>query len=82
MHCGVPVVASDVAGPDEYLRNGKNCLMVPAGNAAELAAATIRMLGDAQLAGRLIEGGRQTAKAFAIDQMAARTLHVYRSLVS
>ena len=82
MHCGVPVVASDVAGPDEYLRNGKNCLMVPAGNAAELAAATIRMLGDAQLAGRLIEGGRQTAQAFAIDRMAARTLHVYRSLVS
>ncbi len=82
MHCGVPVVASDVAGPDEYLRDEKNCLMARAGSAAELAGATIRILRDQQLADRLVEGGRQTARAFSIRQMAARTLDVYRSLVS
>jgi glycosyltransferase involved in cell wall biosynthesis len=82
MHCGVPVVASDVAGPDEYLRDQRNCLIAPAGNAAALADATITLLRDRQLVERLIEGGKETARAFTLQQMAAATLDVYRSVVA
>jgi glycosyltransferase involved in cell wall biosynthesis len=82
MHCGVPVVASDVAGPDEYLRDQRNCLIAPAGNAAALADATIALLRDRQLVERLIEGGKETARAFTLQQMAAATLDVYRSVVA
>jgi len=82
MHCGVPVVASDAAGPDEYLRDQRNCLIAPAGNAAALADATIKLLGDRQLVKRLIECGKETARAFTLRQMAATTLGVYRSVVA
>jgi len=82
MHCGVPVVASDAAGPDDYLRHERNCLVAPAGNAAALAEATIKLLEDGQLVDRLIEGGRATARAYTVRQMAATTLAVYRSVVT
>jgi glycosyltransferase involved in cell wall biosynthesis len=81
MHCGVPVVASDVAGPSDYLRDRKNCLVVPAGNAAALAGAVIKLVGDGQLRAQLIEGGKETARVFTVQQMAAATLGVYRSVL-
>ena len=82
MHCGVPLVASDASGPDDYLRHDRNCLVAPAGNAAALAEATIKLLKDRQLADRLIEGGKETARTYTLRQMAATTLAVYRSVVT
>ena len=68
MGCGCPVVATGRGGSGEYLRDGENCLLVPAEDPGALAAAVERLVGDAELRGRLREGGATTAR----DHTAAR----------
>ena len=56
-----PVVATGRGGSAEYLRDGHNCLLFPAGDAAALAERLVRLAGDAVLRKRLVEAGRPTA---------------------
>lgn len=64
MSSGRPVVATATGGSAEYLADEHNCLVVPPGDAAALAAAVRRLAGDATLRSRLVEGGRATAARF------------------
>lgn len=63
MSVGRPVVATGTGGSAEYLRDGENCLLVPAGDAEALAAAVRRLAGDRALRAHLVAGGRATAAA-------------------
>jgi glycosyltransferase involved in cell wall biosynthesis len=58
---GRPVVATGRGGSAEYLRDGENCLLFPAGDAAGLAAALERLAADAELRAGLRRGGLETA---------------------
>jgi glycosyltransferase involved in cell wall biosynthesis len=58
---GRPVVATGRGGSAEYLRDGENCVLFPAGDGAGLAAAVERLAGDAGLRSRLRTGGFDTA---------------------
>jgi len=58
---GRPVVATGRGGSGEYLRDGDNCLLFPAGNADALAAAVHRLAGDPKLRERLRDEGVRTA---------------------
>jgi len=58
---GLPVVASAVGGLAETVRDGDNGLLVPAGDAAALAAALAR-LTDVALRARLSAGARSWAQ--------------------
>jgi glycosyltransferase involved in cell wall biosynthesis len=62
MALGRPVVATGRGGSAEYLRDGENCLLFPAGDAGALAAAVRRLAGDADLRARLCAGGADTAR--------------------
>jgi glycosyltransferase involved in cell wall biosynthesis len=65
MASGRPVVASRAGGgAAEYLREGKNCLQFPPGDAAALATAVRRLARDAELRARLVAAGAQTAARF------------------
>lgn len=55
LSCGVPVVASDVGGVRQWLRNGENGLLVPPKDPAALAAAVRQLLASPD---RLLEMGR------------------------
>jgi glycosyltransferase involved in cell wall biosynthesis len=57
---GKPVVASDVGGHLELIRDGDTGLLFRAGDPAELAAAVLRLLKDADLA----DGMRARARRF------------------
>lgn len=58
---GLPVVATGRGGSAEYLRDGENALLHPAGDAPALAAAVERLAADAALREGLREAGRATA---------------------
>jgi glycosyltransferase involved in cell wall biosynthesis len=66
MACGTPVVAVPSGGAADYLVDGENALLVPAGDSAALAA-TIRRLGDEGLRRRLVAGGLATAARYTTD---------------
>ena len=48
--CGTPLVTADTPAARELLRDGESALLVPAGDAAALAAALRRLAADAELA--------------------------------
>lgn len=58
---GVPVIATGRGGSGEYLRDGENALLHPAGDAEALAAAVRRLAADAGLRERLRQAGAATA---------------------
>jgi glycosyltransferase involved in cell wall biosynthesis len=64
MAAGVPVVATDVPGIRDVVRDGVTGLLVPPGNADALAAAIRRVVGDAGLRKRLIEAARADLPRF------------------
>lgn len=62
-----PVLATGRGGSAEYLRDGENCLLFAAGDAAALAAAARRLAADQALRERLVAGGARTARAHTAD---------------
>ncbi|HEY7509576.1 MAG TPA: glycosyltransferase [Vicinamibacteria bacterium] len=64
---GRPLVATDLPSTREFLRDGENALLVPAGDAPALAAAIRRVLEDHALAERLARAAWAAAPAFSWD---------------
>jgi len=67
---GLPIVASAVGGLGEVVEDGRNGLLVPAGDAGALASALMR-LGDPAFRDRLAVGAREAAAAWSWDSYAA-----------
>ena len=72
MASGRPIVASDLPSLREVLRHDDNAVLVEAGNAAALADAISRVLGDPALAARLAAAAHADAGAFTWDRRAER----------
>ena len=80
---GVPIVAVKAGGMPEVVRDGLNGLLVPPGDAAELAAAIRRLLSDRELARRMGLAGRALLEQeFSIEHMVKGTLQVYKDLLT
>ncbi len=80
MAAGVPVVASDIAGYDEVVRDGVDGLLVPPGDPAAAARALGRVLTDPELAGRLADAGRARSRAFSWEAVTDRLESIYRDV--
>jgi glycosyltransferase-like protein len=80
MSARLPVVASDLPVFREYLRPGRDALMVPVDDAAALAAALGRVLDDDALADRLRAAGDQVCARFTWDRCAAEHQRIYADL--
>ncbi|HET6607203.1 MAG TPA: glycosyltransferase family 4 protein [Rhodopila sp.] len=75
MLTGLPVVATNVRGPDEQVVDGETGLKVAAGDPGQLAAALARLAGDAGLRTRMGDAGRQRAlELYDESKVIARTL--------
>ena len=70
MACGTPVVATGVGGSAEFLRDGYNCALFPAGDAPALAAAVRRLHDDPERRSTLVRGGAATAQQLDVDELA------------
>lgn len=65
---GLPVITTDVLGPEEVVTDGDNGLIVPAGDAEALAAAMRRVLDDPTLRRRLATSARQGVQVRDLDE--------------
>jgi glycosyltransferase involved in cell wall biosynthesis len=74
MAVGRPIVTADTPAMRELLRDGESALLVPAGDAAALAAAMIRLCGDAKLRERLGANARSRFEEQGAPQRVARRL--------
>lgn len=83
MASGLPVVATDVGGLREYVQDGVNGSLVPAGDAAALACAILRYATDASLSARVGRRNRdETVSRFSWAQSAQRLLAVYERVIA
>ena len=75
MLTGLPVVATDISGPQEQVVDGETGLLVPPRQVAPLAAALTRLAGDPALRAAMGEAGRARACALYDEaRVVARTL--------
>jgi len=78
--CGRPIVASDVPGCREVVRNGENGLLVPVRDASALAEALMRLLQDPHLRREMGIRSRTIAeKEFSIELVISQTFELYQS---
>jgi glycosyltransferase involved in cell wall biosynthesis len=82
MAAGLPVVATDVGGSPEVVRDGVTGLIVPPEDPASLARALITLLGDPPLRARLAERADQAATELDLPTFAARLEAAYRAVLS
>jgi len=80
MSAGLPVVASDLPVFREYLRPGKDALLVPVGDAPALASALASVLDDTQLAARLRTAGQAVSERFTWPRSASEHQAIYATV--
>lgn len=78
---GLPIVATDIAGNREIVRDGVTGSLVPVRDADALAAAILRLLADRELATRLAEAARaDVRRRYGQLAFADRVARVYAEL--
>jgi phosphatidylinositol alpha-mannosyltransferase len=78
MASGVPVVASDIPGYREVVRNGVDGVLVPPADPQAIASAVRPMLTDPVVAKRFSEAGRARAQAFRWERVVDQLEAAYR----
>ncbi len=82
MAAGLPVLALDVGGNRELIRNGENGFLLQSRDPAKIAAIVVHVLQNQVLASKLGASGRRRAEAeFSLDQLAARSIDYYQRLL-
>jgi len=80
--CGRPVVATNVSGCAEIVRDGENGFLIPIKDPTALANAIKELLQNPSLRDRMGKRGREIAvREFSAEGMARETIKVYRELL-
>ena len=80
---GRPIVTTDVPGCRDVVSDGVNGILVPVRDAAALADALQRLLGDAALRARMGDEGRRRAESeFDVNAVVRATLDEYRKILN
>jgi glycosyltransferase involved in cell wall biosynthesis len=82
MSVGLPIVTTKTRGIADHLRDGVHALFVPPRDAAALAGALDRLLGNDALRERMSTANREKVKDFAPDRVAADYARALREIVS
>jgi glycosyltransferase involved in cell wall biosynthesis len=83
MGAGLPVIASQVAGIPEIVRDDHTGLLVAPGNTDALAAAMVRLIGDRLLQSTLGANAKAfVVPRFGVDGFIARTTGLYQRLLA
>lgn len=81
MNAGVPIVASDVDGIPELIKDGKTGLLVPPANANRLGDAILSIYRDSRAGTELAQQAKQFVASFTPEGLAQRYVSLYRELV-
>ena len=82
MACALPVVASDLAGVRQVVQNNVNGLLVPAGQADELAISISKLVNNQGLAKQFGQAGRQMVlEKYQWDDIVKKLEGIYRQLM-
>jgi glycosyltransferase involved in cell wall biosynthesis len=80
--CAKPIVAADVQGCREVVRDGDTGILVPPKNAQALAQAITTLLQDPALCERMGRRGRDlVVKEFSVERITSETVAFYRELL-
>lgn len=82
MSCGVPVVASDVGGLPEVVRQPDSGLLVPVGDVDAMAAAALSFISDKATWAAASAAARDAAMAFAADVVVPRYEALYERVLA
>lgn len=77
MASGVPVVSTNVGGVPYLVRDGTEALLVPPGDAAAIAQASLKLLQDRELASRFVSAGLHAARRYTWSEVKPRLFAVY-----
>jgi glycosyltransferase involved in cell wall biosynthesis len=77
---GRPLLSTLPQTPTPELVHGKNCWLVPAGDAAALAAGVQALADDPELRAKLGRGAAAVADLFTWDKIAAQTINFFHEL--
>ncbi len=80
--CKVPIVATAAGGIPEIIEHEVSGLLAPVKNAVLLAEGVKRILANKSLKSKIVEGGSARLRAFTKDKTAAKTLTIYKSILS
>jgi len=79
--CGCPLIASDIPGCREVVRDGENGVLVPPKESRSLAEALLRLLSDTPLRKQMEKASRKLAETeFSIEKVNRQTILVYNSV--
>jgi len=81
MAAGAAVVASDIAGYRDVVRDGATGLLVRRGDPDSIAAAIVRLARDGELRRRLIESAGSEVRQYSWDRVTGRISDVYKSVL-
>lgn len=79
--CGTPVIATDVPGLRDAVKDGETGVLVPFGDLPALEKAMVALLNDPPRRDRLTTGARAWAATFNWDNAATKTIAVLDRLV-
>lgn len=83
MAAGKPVVATEVGGIPEVVKDGETGLLVPPKDPDALARAIVKLLQNKELAKRMGRAGKKRVKEhFTIERTVAQTEKLYNSLIA
>jgi glycosyltransferase involved in cell wall biosynthesis len=77
---GIPVVATRAGGIPEVVRDGREGLLAPVGDAPALARAIARLRDEPELAGAIAAAGPARAREFEIGSVVDRIVALYERL--
>ncbi len=81
--CGTPVVAFDVGGISDWLADGRNGFLVPAGDVKELASKIEQLLYDPQLANEMGKNGIELVREkFSTENHLKNLLSIYEEAIA
>jgi glycosyltransferase involved in cell wall biosynthesis len=81
LHCGTPVVASNVGGIPDFVVNGRNGFLVEPRNSEQLADRLSLLIDDEQVYQTVRQGATSVCGNYSVEHQAKKLILLYEQLL-